>query len=643
LPPVTGPRLGTNWATRWFLLIAGLAVSPACVRGESQESLESTANTCVTDSDCTPGICVQSLCSAEETRFGALLLEVVPPPANTGFLGARYYKSIDLGALNKPEQTDLSVAVPLTMSGEIYISLGDPACRPSPVEVTFVPIETYLGLDTVRYSTVSRVGTTIIDKKHVDTHTYQLPGIPPGRYDVFLRDAELVDNTATPSCEVVPDVQRGIDIAAGTGTTRLVYNIVERPARSLRVVVPSRRWQGWRVDVVHAKSKELQSSRSVLVAAVEPTLEEAYADIRLSTSEPDTNQLLLRLRPPDDRIAPSVSMVLAGLEVFEVGQALVPRIEPFEQLVTYETWVWRTVSGGGPVPGKVHFTALELANVPAGVTATFDVWSDIGGQGLVSETLPPGKYRVDVKPQPDSGFSSASSLITVWAAEADLPSSVQGGHVLQVNEAVKLRGTLDALGQRPPIGTQVRLVGIDAWPRTTGVGIDSPVRGSSLPANVSDLISVRAFQLDDVDCGNCRVDAPPILYNLEVVPTERSGFPRLLIPGVAIHGERPLAELQLDLPRVLDGNVVVKEGTAADPTERAFPGVLVRAYALLSPTGQPFDFTVPRCWEQPSATACAASALEIASTYTGIDGSFRLLLPQGFTHLSASEATDAGM
>lgn len=621
----------------WLLTFVCVLGLTGCVYGEPPLSLESTTNSCSSDADCGKNSCVASACSAASTTFGALLLEVIPPPANARFLGARYYTAVEVGG-ERPDY-DVTIAPPLTVSGEIAISLGETGCRPSPVEVTFVPVETYLGIETVRYSAVSRVGTTIVDKRHVDTHTYQITGIPAGRYDVFLRDAGLVDNSATPACEVVPDVKRGIRLNAGPGATRVALNLSQQAARSLEVVVSSQAWEGWRVDVVHAKSNELLSSRGFLVRSEDPTQDLVRAQLRLATTELDSNQMLLRLQPPSGRVAPTISMVLAGLEVFEVGQALVPRIEPFDEPVTYQTWVWRSVSGGGPVPGKVHFTALELANVPAGVAATFDAWAEISAQGLVTQGLPPGRYRVDVRPQPGSGYSSASSEVTVWAPAQDLPGDVQGGHVLQVNRAVNLSGTLEALGQRPPLGTQIRLVSIDAWPKDNTLGLR---RRSPLPVNVHDLVADYSYELEDVDCGNCAPDQSPQLYNMEVLPTEHSGFPRMLIPGVAVHGASPLERLKLELPKVLTGNVVVNERSGSEQRPRGYPGVLVRAYALLSATGEPFPAGVPSCWEQLGSPVCASSVIEIASTYTGIGGAFRLLLPQGFTSMALPAGIDGG-
>lgn len=622
----------------WLLAFVCLLGLPRCVYGEPPLSLESTTNTCSKNADCEQGTCVASVCSAASTDFGALLFEVIPPPANARFLGARYYMGVEESDAN--DDVGLTIAPPLTVSGEISISLGEASCRPSPVEVTFVPVETYWGIETVRYSAVSRVGTTIVDKRHVDTHTYQISGIPAGKYDVFLRDAALVDNSATPACEVVPDVERGVRLTAGPGITRVALNISQRPARSLEVIVSSLAWEGWRVDVVHAKSNELLSSRGWLAPSEDRAGDQVRTLLRLATTEPDTNQMLLRLQPPSDLVAPTISMVLAGLEVFEVGQALVPRIEPFDQPVTYQTWVWRSVSGGGPVPGKVHFTALELANVPAGVTATFDVWAEINEQGLVTQTLPPGRYRVDVRPQPGSGYSSASSEVTVWVPTQDLPGDVQGGHVLQVNRAVNLSGTIEALGQSPPLGTQVRLVGIDAWPRQSApLGMR---RRSTLPVSVSDLVVDYLYELESVDCGNCAPEQRPRLYNMEVLPTEQSGFPRVLTPGVEVHGFLLLERLKLELPKVLTGNVVVNERSGSEQRPRGYPGVLVRAYALLSASGEPFSYAVPTCGDEQATPVCAASVIEIASTYTGIGGAFHLLLPQGFTPLPSPLGPDGG-
>lgn len=631
---VSDERLQTLAAS---MLLAG--VTTACFDIEPPaETTPSTANTCVEDSDCETGSCRVGVCTARGTELQGLLLELTPPNTQERFQGSRSYYLLKVNT-SRGSNNEVSIVYPRTVRGDITLAFGAADCRPSPVDVSFVPVEAHLGLDTPRYSTVSEVGTAIVDKKHVDTHRFSLSGIPEGTYDVYLADARLVDNSQRPDCEVAPQSIRRLRIGSDESASKYVSNLFQSDARSLRVVVPwSEQFRGWEVDVIHPLTEERLSSRASLVAPAEG---ETSVSVRLRLSKvigkdlAGSNRELLRFTPPPGVAAPTITMVLAGLEVFERGEALVPELGQLPSPVRYQVWVWRSARGG-TVQGRVQFTALSLESIPPGVNATFERRATIGAGGLVEVDLPPGRYVARVTPDAITGLAQQETEVTVWLPTSDA-GETQGGHVIVVPEASKLHGVVRFGRRLPPTGTQVTAVGIDAWPEPFLPRPDEPF----LPGG-SAVIEGDEFTIGGLTCRGCEEGSSGALYNVVVRPAERSGLPWVVAVGEHVDGQDvSLSRKNIDLPYVWSGKLVVETSVGAIP----LPRFSVRAFALLGRDGQPLEeVDLPRCNELSAADLetlpCTARALEVASTRTSDDGVFTLLLPQ---RLQRAPTADGGL
>lgn len=624
-------------SSRAVLLSACL--TQGCFSLENAPDAEpSTSNVCSSQSDCERGLCWASACSVRRTQFVALLLELTPPTTLDRFQDARTYYPLLLDA-NGPSDESLTIKYPRTVRGDINMSFGAPDCRPSPVVVSFVPVEAHLGLDTPRYTTLSEVGTAIVDKKHVDTHRYSISGIPEGTYDVYLEDANLVDNTDRPECAVAPQSIRSLEIFSEEGASKYVRSITQAQARTLRVVVPrSSPFAGWEVDVVHPITRERLSSRATLPAASD---EDTPVSVALRVSRVmgkdivGENQELLRFSPPSSLSAPTVTMVLAGLEVFEPGEALVPALGELPDPVDYQAWVWRSPNGG-KVDGSVQFTATRLDAIPAGINTTFERRATIGDSGLLEVQLPPGRYTARVVPSPSSNLAQLETDVTVWLPPSDSKSTVQGGHVIVVSQASTLSGQVRFDRRVPPSGTQVFASGIDRWPNL----LQTPSR--ALPG-ARGLVTGDEFALIGLTCRDCEAGGRGGIYNLFVRPSELSGIPWAVSVGERVTGtEVTVPEVTLDLPRVVSGSLWAQ--STGGPV--ALARFSVRAFALIGKDGEPLQAVdLPRCNQLPPAEMealpnCAAQVLEIASTRTNDDGSFRLLLPQ---QLLVREFADGGL
>lgn len=632
---------------RWNACMVGAFVfaASACtnIAPPAPDDGADVVNTCTRSADCAEGSCSpsQGVCSAPRTTLGALLVEVTPPATETGFGGFRLLRSHEL--TETVSDVALVVREPPRLRGDIRLSFADASCRPSPVEVTFTPVEAYLGMETLRYSTLSEVGTEIVDKQHRDTHRYALSGLPDGVYDIYVEDAGQVDNSATPGCAVAPQVFRGQTVTSEENLSRLRLDLIQPQVRSLRVLVP---WpsalEGWEVDVVHPITGERLSSRAVLSAdRLEETSQGeqfAVADLRVSevrgTDFVGPNQEQLRLRHPTDVGQPSILMMLAGLEVFQRGEALVPRLQALASQVNYELWVW-TSPDGGAVEGKVSFSALELDEIPVGVTGRLQTSVKIGAQGLVSARLPPGTYRVRVDPSLASGRSSVETTVTVWPPLSDDAGS-QGGQVLIAPETATVGGDVVFLRSNPPTGTSVRLTGARDATRP------SASQRPFFPRSVDTLIEGRVFELTGVDCGSCNA-ALGALYTLRVAPPEKTGLPWWV--GLGLTVSRPdvrLEPIQLNVPVLQPGRLEFQVGG----DRFGFPRALLRVFALLDQHGAPARAaSLPICSRlSPDAgdVECLSRAVEVATTRTGADGSFQWLLPQRLERLTALDVGDAG-
>lgn len=623
----------------WSGVFGLLGVAPACFDIEPPlESPASTTNICGQDSDCDQGSCSSAgVCTASRTDLQALLLELTPPDTQARFQGASTYYPLRLD-LRRPSDNLVDIKYPRAVRGDIGLVFGAADCRPSPVEVSFVPVESHLGLDTLRYSTVSVVGTAIVNKKHVDTHRFALSGIPDGTYDVYLEDAQLVDNSARPECEVAPQSIRALQIGSEGAASKYVSNLVQAEARALRVVVPwSSQFQGWTVDVVHPLTKERLSSLGHLTAPSEGATT-ASVGLRLSQvmgkDVIGKNHELLRFTPPSALAAPTITMVLAGLEVFERGEALVPEMPLLPTPVKYQVWVWRT-SQGGSVEGRVQFTAQSLESIPPGVNASFERRATIGDGGLVEVELPPGKYVARVTPDADTDRAQQETEVVVWLPKEGV-GETQGGNVIIVPEASSVHGRVRFGRRSPPTGTQVLAVGIDEWPAPY-----LPQTEEAFLPSKSTLVDGDEFLIGGLTCRGCETGTGGALYNLLVRPAERSGLPWVVAVGEHVdRSDVELPDLNIEVPYVWSATLQVE--TTVGPI--ALPRFSVRAFALLGKDGFPLsEVDLPRCNELASSDVetlpCTAYALEVASTRTSDEGKFTLLLPQ---HLQFGHAPDAG-
>ncbi len=587
--------------------------------------------TCVTDDDCTRGVCDPelSLCKTTEFDFPGLLLEITPPATDTGFGGFRLYERLDAlgGSLSAP--TVLEVLEPPRVLGDVILAFpSDAACATLPVRLTLTPHETNLGLGARKLSTVSRrvVSDTTIDI----LNRYEFHGVPLGTYDLYWEDAKRFPPTSS-ECEVVPQIIRGLEV---TGVRDLA--LVQPETRPLQVIVP---WQdeldGWVVDIVHGATGQRMSTQRALSEDMQQQDQTgaimAVADLRLSeVLGPDYPAAgeLLRLRPPSDRNRPTILMDLAALEALELGVARVPAVETFAFSIDFAAWVWEEGNADKPVRGQVEFSASALVDVPDGIFVRYAQLVDIAEDGGILAALPPGSYRARVYPK-EVGPSVFETSVTVWGpASGSEGETLQAGRVLEVPSGVEISGEVTLFGGVEAENTMVRVT-----PARRG-GVTNALSSraySPRPANA--LADSRGrFTLEGVDCRGCD-ETLMANYVFSVQPPEASWLPWLVVSPFAVGGPLTLGELEVGLPALHFGQLTFRTPRGG---VGPFPGAQIRAYVLLNREGTPVSVDRPSCVEFSDtglSANCAHRAVQIGEARSGADGAFQLVLPPRLTSM----------
>ena len=626
-------RLGLG---AWFPLVVALCTA-ACSDGQQGNIADPQQglNHCQSDDDCQAGECDlrHSIC-VQPSEIRTALLEFTPAASDTEFGGFTFYQLLqDLSAAEQEQRFDLRV--PPSIEGEVTLSLGNETCPQSEVEITFVPVERSLSIEAPIYTVRSSIVRVVRDRRPINLNTYRMAGLPSGRYDLYVRDAGLIDHSDTPECAVVPQVYRDQVIRLREGQSSLRLDLVlPRPER-LQVFIP---WhdqlEGWTADIIHAYTGERLSSVGVLTEEHLELLRPAddaeaqpNAVVSLRWSKPrgvgNPATELLRLQPPAGLGRPTVLWQLSSLQLFEDDEALVPEMSPFNDLTRFQAWVLDR--RGRRVEGLVRFSALRLLDVPQGVFTQLEKTVEINDEGLAEVQLHPGEYRVHVMPWMDEWPIAAPANQAAFVSEVRVlrlanPDDVQAGQVIEVPPAASLSGRVAFQRASPAPGTLVQLEAAEApsadLPPSTGF---RPRYGDAI------VHSDGRFEVSPVDCGHCTDSAPGAFYSLIVRSPAASGVPWFVVPRLEIQRSQDLGSLRLGLPSVYSGRL--------SQHGRPFSGVRVRAYALLDQFGEVVnDAELAWCSRRSSAPSddeqrCVASAVPIAQTRSISDGTFRLLLP----------------
>jgi hypothetical protein len=550
---------------------------------------------------------------------------VVPEAVDTGFGGFHLQQGLAQIQRDALDPAKLVLDQPPSVSGRVGIAL-DPACTEYPsVRITFVPRLARLGLDVGTFSTIS--DRNIPDTSSIPQTTYAFSAIPQGIYDVYWADAGKVPLISA-ACVVVPQVFRGIEIN-GPSDIPLLQELTD--TRSLQVLIPfNDELEGWTVDVVHSVTHEVLSTRRVIsaqdiqdVPGATDGRRQFALDLKLSKvlgPRPDyvavNDAMLLRLVPPAAQVRPTMGFSLFALEAVTPNVAQLAAFSPFGDLVEFQAWVWATEKDQIPVPGRVEFEALELTNAQGSARLELRRSVPIQPSGLISVSLLPGLYRARVHPSTPR-YATFETNIRIWERGAVDTSIVQGGRVYTPPNGGEITGQVRL--PYPDVGRANLMIQASGLPAS-----DEPA--TFLPRSFSALTGPDGrFHLTNLDCGECTSDRP-VGFTVVAKPPAALGLPWAIKSPTSVRGTSTL-DFEVTFPQIHFGLLSFRKRNG---NQGAFPGVLIRALALVDKDGRVLPPDAPLCFERTAETQavpCVSGVLEVAQARSADDGRFRLMIP----------------
>ncbi|MEZ4225607.1 MAG: hypothetical protein R3B13_31935 [Polyangiaceae bacterium] len=607
MPPLgrrTAPPLGRRLAG---LAIAMLALGGCSVASEDEAGAGIPHNQCEKDSDCgeggvcmsTPGVCV-----AKSGQFSTVLFEISAPSSATEFSGVRFIQTrTDVPADGTRSGDDFTLMLDLvaTVSGSVAPTRGahQQDCNLDyqgsatvPVSLTFTPSERLLGLPTQSYTAkAEKVG---------DEYAFHLD-MPAGVYDLYVEpDQDLIATASPTACAVVPQLFKDVAIESGS----VALNLSAAPPSQLTVTVD---WQppgtadvtenalttleGWSVDVMDPTTGRILSAPATLEATADGyiTTVDYAAVVGSGTAE---GKELVRLRPPDEVIAPTLVVERATLDAFSVGEGKINQLGGVPKAVAVKGSFVETADGK-LVEGTtaLKFVAKKLGFLKSGTLFAFE--RDVEAKdGAFDIDLLPGEYDVYIVPPPGSGLA-----LTMRSLQIGKQPLQQTGKTLTVETASDLAGAVFAPTGAPLAGAPIHSV-------ASPVAVDPLL----VAAGTAPLKPQAANSVVGSD-GGFILQSDPGTFDLSVRPDGQSGFAWLVRPNVAVTSPlHQLGDLTLPLPVSYVGTVSVLDDVVV-------PNALIRAYVFMGESGYTPD---------PEQ---ASSVLQVAEARADSSGKFTLLLP----------------
>jgi hypothetical protein len=370
---------------------------------------------------------------------------------------------------------------------------------------------------------------------------------------------------------------------------------------------------GWQLDVVDPiGERELATPVTLGPAqadASDPKISHyratiAYNPIASAGSSPPGGTEQLRLRPNADRVAPTYYATLSSLSLFgSTGESVLELNGMPEQVVLSG----RVESADDLRPIANATVTLTSTNFGSeGLNAKFRGATTTDSGGLFQITLPSGQYQVSAEP-PNSDEVDAS-VEASWSIQAT--PAVQAGRLLSLPPLVRVAGSVNGSvhwGSAASASFRVTpssKILYDAVSNTATMRQVSP--GARTMQALFQPAQESSFQLL-ADSGT---------FDVSLRPPE--GLPWIVTPGVQIGSDEVImSPWSMPLPAYWIGHVRVPLADGDDSSILGdVPRAFIRVFVLVNGTRQVV-----------SATAEAATIVQIAETRAGADGSFNLVLP----------------
>jgi hypothetical protein len=624
-----------------LLVLSGCTVSAVGAADDPRPS-----NSCSNDDDCGSGTnCRESVCQDTSGKLEALLLELTPPTdSSLPHLSLVTHRGEGEVPTTGGDMT-FTIPRPARVRGNLRVDRELSDCQPTlpmdeervvplgadgslPLSVSLFPRERLLGLPQQLYLG-STTGSDISFSYEYDLQ------VPTGAYDVYV-----VPPRGQTGCVVPPQLLRNQPISEDATLTPLVVvsklatleNVCDSDDDGLQLpntlclhinwprFGPSPSLDGWVVDMVEPLGGLSVSTEFVLqnpdpggkTPNIEYRVPLVYSTPAVSTeaeadTEPGTD-LMVRLRPGPDTVAPTILMVRAALSLFNPSMGSLPDFTELPKAVEVEGQIVRQ-DDGRPSSGDVTLVSTEISGLATGILASYQTTAKVGDDGVFRVFLPPGRYRVQAVPpmrdtlgSPEDGLSA---IVDVWEIPAD--PMFQAGKLLQLPPIWVLSGQSAFLGSqiqvqaslqpKPLPESPTESAPVSLFPEAFGTASFAP-RASSALVDSS---------------GRFKVQVDPGTFDVLVRVPEELQYAWFVRPAVKV--EEPERDIgRVPSPPTTLATGIAQVGTAAMPSP--VPFALLRAYAYLDDKGL-----------YTRDLGNAAWVIQVAETRTDEDGKFRLLLP----------------
>ncbi|RLB64047.1 MAG: hypothetical protein DRI90_05560 [Deltaproteobacteria bacterium] len=604
------PKLSLPRVLTAIGLVAGL-VSNGCgipLAGDT----EMIDNACDGNADCgTGGVCRDQMCVSTKADLPGLLIQVDVP---SGAPDAQSTSSlIDLAAQSVMLQGqadngfvkthDLITEHLVQVTGQLQIDPPPAACNLAdagfvqsavPVTVELRPVVNAVGIPLTVYA-----GSSDIENEPSNA---VLMSVPAGYYDVYILPAipEVMQDgqDTNQACRdaIPPIFLPNHDFTQATVTLQIAGS---EPSDLIGSFV-GLDLQGWSVDLVENKRGRVISTADQnleTTSAVDPT--NFALKFWPEQIESESVSAIIRLTPPEDQHELGMPTVLWHLSAVDLDGDYQVQLDLSALSVTEVIHLGaktRDLSAGPDVgvPATVVIQSEELLDGEFGGNVSYKTTVTTDGDGAFDAWILPGTYRVVAVP-------SSTSDLAITEETWDINSGDLGdGRAIDIKPKASLEGSATT-----PQGGAAHDVSVllQASAPESATFLQSMLRIAELQATSATTVTSGS--------GAFALAVDPGVLDVSLRPSSASSLPWLVRPRVTI---QPSDDPQkADLGTLAISNPVVLRGLVRSAAGHELKGAQIRAWLTLPSTNGGDE-------QRPTA-------IQIAETTAGADGSYQLLLP----------------